>query len=160
MKKAHLRRRLSSEGASTAPFRTSPQDCAGEAGARLAALHLDLFDQPALGAVFQPPGRLLVRPTSARRTGAALRSEQIEARGRRAPEVYDQARLRRDSVPADVRPTTERVTNGRRPFHYGHPPKVGRATLIGAALKRRMASATRTAWRVSATSWVRIRWAP
>ncbi len=28
MKKAHLRRRLSSEGASTAPFRTSPQEVA------------------------------------------------------------------------------------------------------------------------------------
>ena len=54
MKKAHLRRRLSSEGASTAPFRTSPKGCAGEAGARIAALHLDLFDQPALGARGHP----------------------------------------------------------------------------------------------------------
>jgi len=52
MKKAHLRRRLSSEGASTAPFRTSPKGCAGKAGVRIAALHLDLFDQPALETVF------------------------------------------------------------------------------------------------------------
>ena len=47
--------------------------------------------------------------------------------------MYDQARLRRDSVPADVRPTTEK-NDCRRRTTAGYPPKVGRAMLIGAAL--------------------------
>src|SRR3990172_12467005 len=58
------------------------------AGRHGAALHLDLFEQPALAGCFSTPcwesRRLLFLPP----TRAVLRSEQIEARGRRNPEAY------------------------------------------------------------------------
>jgi len=72
------------------------------------------------------------RPPPAGR--AVVRSEQIDARGRRVPEVCDHAGLSAGRGARKDTPDDRNNDDCRRRSLAGYPPKVGRATHIGTAL--------------------------